>query len=181
MNIAQETVVAGNQTREAILGSAVELFAESGYSGVSMRDLARACGITPAALYHHFDNKRSLYVESIKHSFKERTQGLEKMLEQTDSGEQTVRSIMGWFTDLIAGDVIFRRLLHRELLDGDAERLRLITEQVLREPFERITRTVEQVYPKMDAPRKPLTGASSKWPNSAEITVSPTNEASILG
>lgn len=151
MNIVQETVVAGNQTREAILGSAVELFAESGYSGVSMRDLARACGITPAALYHHFDNKRSLYVESIKHSFKERTQGLEKMLEQTDSGEQTVRSIMGWFTDLIAGDVIFRRLLHRELLDGDAERLRLITEQVLREPFERITRTVEQVYPKMDA------------------------------
>ncbi|MEL0083752.1 MAG: helix-turn-helix domain-containing protein, partial [Gammaproteobacteria bacterium] len=69
MNKISETNITGNKTREAILGSAVGLFAESGFSGVSMRDLARACAISPAALYHHFDNKKSLYIESIKLAF----------------------------------------------------------------------------------------------------------------
>lgn len=117
-----------------------------------MRDLARACAITPAALYHHFDNKKSLYVASIKHAFAERTQELNPLLEQFERGEETVRGIVRWFVGLVAGDKIFRRLLHRELLEGDEGRLKLITEQVLRAPFEKISATLEQVYPNADAP-----------------------------
>ncbi|MBL4621097.1 MAG: TetR/AcrR family transcriptional regulator [Immundisolibacteraceae bacterium] len=151
MNIPKETNMHRGKTRESILQSAVELFAESGFSGVSMRDLARACSITPAALYHHFENKRSLYVESIKHAFSERTGGLDEVLNRSADGEQSVRGIVGWFVELIAGDVIFRRLLHRELLDGDDERLRLITEQVLQAPFERITESLSTYFPDVDA------------------------------
>ncbi|RLA09541.1 MAG: hypothetical protein DRQ60_05220 [Gammaproteobacteria bacterium] len=151
MNKVRETNITGSNTREAILQSAVGLFSESGFSGVSMRDLAKACSITPAALYHHFDNKKSLYVESISHAFAERTQGLEPVLEQAEGGEETVRGIIRWFVELVAGDTIFRRLLHRELLEGDEERLKLITEQVLQTPFEKISRTLEQVYPNADA------------------------------
>ncbi|MBV1960604.1 MAG: TetR/AcrR family transcriptional regulator [Immundisolibacteraceae bacterium] len=151
MNIPKETNMHRGKTRESILQSAVELFAESGFSGVSMRDLARACSITPAALYHHFENKRSLYVESIKHAFSERMGGLDEILNGTSQGEESVRGIVRWFVELIAGDVIFRRLLHRELLDGDEERLKLITEQVLQAPFQRITESVSKHYPNVDA------------------------------
>ena len=151
MNIPKETNMHRGKTRESILQSAVELFAESGFSGVSMRDLARACSITPAALYHHFENKRSLYVESIKHAFAERTKGLDIVLSNSDQGEESIRSIVRWFVDLIAGDVIFRRLLHRELLDGDEARLKLITEQVLQAPFEKITESVGKHFPDVDA------------------------------
>ena len=151
MNIPKETNMHRGKTRESILQSAVELFAESGFSGVSMRDLAKACSITPAALYHHFENKRSLYVESIKHAFAERTQGLDNILDNNEQGEEAIRGIVRWFVDLIAGDVIFRRLLHRELLDGDEERLRLITEQVLQAPFEQITESVGKSFPDVDA------------------------------
>lgn len=151
MNKISETNITGNKTREAILGSAVGLFAESGFSGVSMRDLARACAISPAALYHHFDNKKSLYIESIKHAFEARSSGLDPILENAASGEQTLRSVIRWFVGLVASDTIFRQLLHRELLEGDDERLKMITEQVLSRPFEKISRTLEQVYTGVDA------------------------------
>lgn len=151
MNKVKEASLAGIKTREAILESAVGLFAESGYSGVSMRDLARACAITPAALYHHFENKKSLYVESIKHAFAERASGLAPLLEQAEQGEAMMRSIIHWFVGLVESDTVFRRLLHRELLEGDGDRLKLITQHVLQSPFEKISRTLEKVYPRADA------------------------------
>ncbi len=151
MNTVKEANLSGSRTREAILQSAVSLFAESGFSGVSMRDLASSCAITPAALYHHFDNKKALYLESIRHAFNKRSTGLEPILEKAQSGEETVRSIIHWFVGLVAGDTVLRRLLHRELLEGDEGRLQLITEQVLQEPFNKISRTLEQAYPHADA------------------------------
>ena len=48
------------QTRRRILEAAAEVFAERGYSGASMRDIAERLGITKAALYYHFASKEDL-------------------------------------------------------------------------------------------------------------------------
>ena len=40
-------------TKERILGVALELFAQSGYLGTSMSDIANRLGITKGALYKH--------------------------------------------------------------------------------------------------------------------------------
>lgn len=48
-------------TRDRILDAAEALFAQSGYDGVSMRDLAAAAGLQPASLYNHFASKQALY------------------------------------------------------------------------------------------------------------------------
>ncbi|MCA2977516.1 MAG: TetR/AcrR family transcriptional regulator [Myxococcaceae bacterium] len=47
-------------TRREILDRSLELFAERGFSGSSMRDLARAVGVRESALYHHFPNKKAI-------------------------------------------------------------------------------------------------------------------------
>ena len=47
-------------TRVRILDAARELFAERGYAGTSMRDLAEALGMTKAALYYHFPGKAQI-------------------------------------------------------------------------------------------------------------------------
>ncbi len=44
----------------AILAAAVQLLAEAGSSGLSMRRLATHLGVTPNALYNHFKNKTEL-------------------------------------------------------------------------------------------------------------------------
>ncbi len=47
-------------TRERILGAAARLFAEQGFSRVSMPEIARASGITAGAIYKHFKSKADL-------------------------------------------------------------------------------------------------------------------------
>ena len=42
------------ETKERILEAAFELFAQSGYSGTSMNDIAKQLGITKGALYKHY-------------------------------------------------------------------------------------------------------------------------------
>jgi AcrR family transcriptional regulator len=49
-------------TRDLILDAAERRFAERGFAGVSMRDIAAQAGLkNQASLYHHFRDKRALY------------------------------------------------------------------------------------------------------------------------
>ena len=49
-------------TRDVILNAAEQRFAERGFAGVAMREIAAAAGLkNPASLYHYFRSKRALY------------------------------------------------------------------------------------------------------------------------
>lgn len=50
----------GRPTRERISSAALQLFAEKGFDGTSVRDIARAAGIAEGALYRHFPSKEAL-------------------------------------------------------------------------------------------------------------------------
>ena len=47
-------------TKERILESALELFAQNGYLGTSMNDIAGQLGFTKAALYKHYGSKQEI-------------------------------------------------------------------------------------------------------------------------
>lgn len=47
-------------TKERILDAALELFAQSGYLGTSMSDIAKQLGITKGALYKHYASKQEI-------------------------------------------------------------------------------------------------------------------------
>ena len=46
--------------RDAILARAAELFANQGYTATSMNEVAAACGVSKAGLYHYYRDKREL-------------------------------------------------------------------------------------------------------------------------
>ena len=48
------------ETKERILETSLALFAQRGYSGVSMRDIAEQLGVTKGALYKHYDSKQAI-------------------------------------------------------------------------------------------------------------------------
>ncbi len=52
----------GTETREAIDRAAIELFARRGYHATSMRALAAAARVQPAAIYHWYPNKEAILV-----------------------------------------------------------------------------------------------------------------------
>ena len=47
-------------TKTRILETALELFAQRGYLGTSMNDIAQRLGITKAALYKHYAGKQEI-------------------------------------------------------------------------------------------------------------------------
>ena len=51
----------GQRTRQLILDAALDLFAEKGYFGTSLRDVATAVGVRESALYNYFASKDALF------------------------------------------------------------------------------------------------------------------------
>jgi AcrR family transcriptional regulator len=65
-NVSRTLGSSAVDTRSRILAAARELFAEHGYAGTSMRDLAEALGMTKAALYYHFPGKAQILLALVE-------------------------------------------------------------------------------------------------------------------
>ena len=52
--------------RRQLLDVALEVFADRGFDGTSMSDLAEEAGVTKPVLYQHFGSKRALYLELLE-------------------------------------------------------------------------------------------------------------------
>lgn len=74
-----------------LLGHATEVFCEKGYEGASMRDLARASGMSLAGLYHYCESKEKLLYLIQKHTFSTILQRLRQRLAKVADPEQRVR------------------------------------------------------------------------------------------
>jgi AcrR family transcriptional regulator len=48
-------------TKELLLQAALTLFADKGFEGTSVRDIARSVGLSESVLYAHFDSKRAIF------------------------------------------------------------------------------------------------------------------------
>jgi AcrR family transcriptional regulator len=57
--------LAKQRTREKIIDSAKALFAEKGYDGATVRDIAAAAGISTGAVFSSFSDKHELFVEIV--------------------------------------------------------------------------------------------------------------------
>jgi AcrR family transcriptional regulator len=51
----------GERTRQAILDAGLQTFAEKGYFGSSLRDIATLVGVRESALYNYFSSKEALF------------------------------------------------------------------------------------------------------------------------
>tara|TARA_R110000868_G_scaffold70819_7_gene208007 strand:+ start:6208 stop:6819 length:612 start_codon:yes stop_codon:yes gene_type:complete len=56
------------ERREIILEEALHLFEKNQFSAISMRQIATACGVNIALLYHYFDNKDDLVRATLRHA-----------------------------------------------------------------------------------------------------------------
>lgn len=68
----------GLAKREEILDCALESFIDKGYDRTSVREIARAAGLSQAGLLHHFANKESLFLEVLRRRDEESVSGNEE-------------------------------------------------------------------------------------------------------
>jgi len=132
-------------TAQVILDKSIPLFAQLGYAGVSMRDISKAVGISGAALYHHYSDKQSLYIAAMNHAFADKASSIQSTLNITGKPEERLEHFVTDLTSQLANDANFRALLHRELLDGDDERLKLLADKVFVEPFTAVKQLAQEM------------------------------------
>lgn len=119
--------------REGILELSVHLFAKAGFDGVSMRDIAKAVGVTPAALYHHFSDKDQLYLDAVDFAYKKNMTVLNAALGGDAAPWIRLESFVVAFTQLLSAEKDFQRLLQWVILDTDEQRTQRLTDNVFRD------------------------------------------------
>jgi len=136
--------------REKILQQAISLFAAHGYRGVSMRNLSQTVGIKASSLYYHFPDKQTLYLEAIDSVYSDKVEALMTSIKADGTPLERLEQFISHFVELMGNDPNFRSLLHRELLDGDKIRLKLLADKVFTKPFLAMTELVEELDPEGD-------------------------------
>ena len=139
------------QTQERLLSASAELFSKQGYSGVSMRDIARAVGITQAAIYHHFSNKDALYIATITYLFEQYTLGISEQMSAIDDPAQRLELLIGAMLEAAEKDPRFRRIYMRELLEGDEQKLAAIAENAFITFYEPLYTLMGELAPESDS------------------------------
>jgi AcrR family transcriptional regulator len=59
------TTAADSSTRERLVAAAIEVFAEQGYEGARLQDIARTAGLTTGAVYANYRGKAELLFDAI--------------------------------------------------------------------------------------------------------------------
>lgn len=138
-------------TRHAVLTRAAALFARDGYDKVSMRDIASAVGIRAPALYNHFKDKEALYLASVARAFQGKAAALAQALSNGGSAHERLEAYVSCLARIFTDDPDSRRLIQREILDGDEARLRALADQVFQAPFRDALVLSEELAPERDA------------------------------
>ncbi len=105
-------------TRDQLLETARALFAERGFYGVSIAQIADELGLTKQALLHHFASKEKLYGEVLKGISDELAAARRRALSDDDDARVQLRRFLVGMTARSREEKERARLLMRELLDN---------------------------------------------------------------
>jgi AcrR family transcriptional regulator len=73
-------------TRAQLLRVAGDLFADRGYAGTALDEIARKAGLTKGALYHHFRDKQALFDAVVGHTLDDELQRVARESREMTAG-----------------------------------------------------------------------------------------------
>jgi len=118
-----------DERRRQLLEAGAALFAEHSYEEISMRDIAKAAGVSKPLLYHYFPSKIDLFKAAVA----EKAGELQAVIEPTGEGtpfEQLSRTIDAYLAWIEANALTWSKLVQsaaalpeaRELIEGFRQR-----------------------------------------------------------
>jgi TetR/AcrR family transcriptional regulator len=145
-------------TREAILVQAARLFANQGYPGTSMNQVAEACEVSKPTLYHYVRDKHELLVQICESHVEDLAALVDEVREQDLAPEAHLRALIARFMQAYGEAQNQHRVLTEDtkfLKPEDQERLLAIERGVVAA----FADAVAAVRPELQAAKlhKPLT------------------------
>ena len=130
----------------AILHEAARLFAERGFSGVSLEDLGAAVGVSGPAVYRHFANKQALLGAILLRVSERLLAGGQDVLVREADPRAQLAALVAFHVDFALSDADVIRVQDRDLASlNDADRSRV--RRLQREYFELWIRVLAHLHP----------------------------------
>lgn len=108
------------ERRESILTVAKVLFADKGYHGVSVDEIARRLGVSPAVLYRHFDSKEALYEAVLEEISCRRESYVEAVVTSPLDFASVLGAMTRVYAESIARDPDYLKMELHSVLEGSA-------------------------------------------------------------
>lgn len=129
---------------QRILDAATPLFAAKGYSGVSISDIATAVGGSKANIFHHFPNKKALYLEAIRSACGNLRYEYERMGAEAQHSGNRLGAMAGQRLQQMFDDPCAVGLLLREVFVGEKGIDRSLVAEILHQNFEQLVQQVRE-------------------------------------
>lgn len=100
--------------------AARRLFANRGFAGTSMADIAAAAGVSKATVFHHYRNKRQLYESLVGDAFAGFREQLIPLLDAEGDVQGSLRDFAAAHVERLTRMQGTMRLIAREMLSGTA-------------------------------------------------------------
>ena len=101
------------QRRRVIEDAAAALFAESGYGGARLEDIAARAGITKQLLYRHFPDKQALYIALLERH-RDDLDSFAAVIPSAGTLEQRLRAVADVWLDYVQAHAYAWKLLFRD-------------------------------------------------------------------
>ncbi len=106
------------EPRERILEAAAQVFAEKGFDGAGVDEIAQRAGVNKAMLYYHVGDKATLYGE-VTSRFLEQVAGeIDRRLAGVTVSSEKIRAIQHAFLQVFHDLPDYPCLMQREIADG---------------------------------------------------------------
>jgi AcrR family transcriptional regulator len=104
--------------RQKILDAASSAFAEKGFAGARVDEIANRAGVNKAMLYYHVGDKEALYGEILKQNFGRIEEALDEGLPNEGSASDRLRAAIAIVESAIATNPDHPRIVLREFASG---------------------------------------------------------------
>lgn len=104
-----------DQRREFIVEQAAKLYAERGFHGASIADLAKACKMSKSLIYHYFPSKEDVLFEAMDSHVKTLLDAASGIAAMTTAPVAKLRALTHAFMHLYVGAVARQKVLVNEL------------------------------------------------------------------
>lgn len=118
--------------RERILDAASTEFAEHGFAGARVDEIAARAGVNKAMLYYHVGDKRALYTAVLLRNFDRVSAAIEAALARGGSSRERLEHVIGAMTAIVRQYPDHPRIVLREVASGAAN----LPDDVLRRMLE---------------------------------------------
>jgi len=118
------------KTAEKILAAARKTFAEYGYDGTHVDEIARRAGVNKATLYYQIGDKDTLYANVIHQVLGNIANNIAQAVAQANGAEEKLRAYILFIADAVDKNPDLPPIMMREVASGGAHLPRLVVEDM---------------------------------------------------